>query len=107
MFRLAALLVCLMAVPATAQRFDRPMTLPPVEAVPPTSPGFAAPLPDRRLDRPPAALPHDVPRIEPTVLGQRDSASVNAYTPASPGMDEDRLTRHPAPALRLRLPFSD
>lgn len=108
MVRLAALLVCLVAVPAAAQRLDRPMTLSPVEAVPrQPSQGFVAPLPDRGLDRPPAALPNAVPRIEPTFLGQRDSASVNAYAPANPALDEDRLTRQPAPALRLRVPFSD
>jgi hypothetical protein len=108
MVRLVALLVCLVAVPAAAQRLDRPMTLAPVEAVPrQPSPWFMAPLPDRGLDRPPAALPDDMPRIEPTLLGQRDSASVNAHAPASPGMGEDRLTRQPTPALRLRVPFSD
>lgn len=107
MTRLALLLSCIAALPAAAQRLDRPMTLAPLAPLPSFQGEGVAPLPNRGMDWPRAAVRDDLPRLEPTVLGTRDSASANAFAPASPGLREDRFVRNPAPALRLTVPFRD
>jgi hypothetical protein len=104
MARLAAVLICLVACPALAQSLERPMLLAPLSPVP--LHGGLAPMPDRGVEWPRRAL-SDAPRLEPALLGTRDSASAAAFAPASPGLQEDRLTRQPAPALRLTVPFRD
>lgn len=107
MIRLAVLLSCIGALPAAAQSLERPMNLSPLAPVPTLQREGMAPVPNRAMEWPRAAVRDDVPRLEPTVLGTRDSASANAFAPASPGMREDRFVRNPAPALRLTVPFSD
>lgn len=108
MVRLAAVLSCLLALPVAAQRLDRPMNLSPIAPIPGLQgQGTVAPVPNRGMEWPRAAVRDDLPRLEPTVLGMRDSASANALPPGSPGLREDRLVRNPAPALRLTLPFAD
>jgi hypothetical protein len=107
MTRLALLLCCVVALPAAAQRLDRPMNLAPLGPVPSIQGEGVAPVPNRGMDWPRAAVRDDLPRLEATLLGTRDSASANALAPGSPGLREDRLVRGPAPALRLTVPFSD
>jgi hypothetical protein len=107
MIRLALALTCMVALPATAQRLDRPMNLAPLDPLPSLRGEGVAPLPNRGIDWPRAAVRDDLPRLEATMLGTRDSASANAFAPGSPGVQQDRLVRAPAPALRLRVPFSD
>jgi hypothetical protein len=107
MNRLALALSCIVALPAAAQRLDRPMNLAPVPPLPSIRGEGVAPVPNRGMDWPRAALRDDLPRLEPTMLGTRESASANALAPGSPGLREDRLVRNPAPALRLTVPFSD
>ena len=107
MVRLTLLLTCLVALPAAAQRLDRPMNLSPVAPLPSIRGEGVAPVPNRGMDWPRAAVRDDLPRLEPTMLGTRDSASANAHAPGSPGLQQDRLVRAPAPALRLTVPFTD
>ncbi|MCS6932960.1 MAG: hypothetical protein NZM27_12205 [Acetobacteraceae bacterium] len=107
MVRLALLLCCIVALPAAAQRLDRPMNLAPLGPLPSFQPEGLAPVPNRGMEWPRAAVRDDLPRLEPTVLGTRDSASANALAPSSPGLQQDRLVRNPAPALRLTVPFRD
>lgn len=107
MIRLALVLSCVMALPATAQRLDRPMNLSPIAPLPSVRGESVAPVPNRGMEWPRDAVRDDLPRLEPTILGTRDSASANALAPGSPGVHQDRLVRAPAPALRLTLPFTD
>ena len=107
MIRLALLLTCVVALPAMAQRLDRPMSLSPVAPLPSIRGEGVAPVPDRGMEWPRAAVRDDLPRLEATMLGMRDSASANALAPGSLALREDRLVRNPAPALRLTVPFTD
>lgn len=107
MIRLALLLTGLLALPASAQRLDRPMAIAPVAPLPTLQGGAVAPLPNRSVPQPGSPQRRDLPRIEPTMLGTRDSASANTLPPASPGLLEDRLLRTPAPAFRLTVPLSE
>lgn len=107
MIRLALLLTCVAALPAAAQRLDRPMNLAPLALMPSFQGEGVAPVPNRGMDWPRAAVRDDLPRLEATMLGMRDSASANAMAPGSPGLQQDRLVRAPAPALRLTVPFTD
>lgn len=107
MIRLALLLTCIVALPAAAQRLDRPMNLSPIAPLPSVRSEGVAPVPNRGMEWPRAAVRDDLPRLEPALLGTRDSASANALAPGSPGLEQDRLVRAPAPALRLTLPFTD
>jgi hypothetical protein len=107
MIRLALLLTGLLALPALAQRLDQPMAIAPVAPLQTLQGGTVAPLPNRGVPQPGSPQSRDLPRIEPTMLGTRDSASANTLPPASPGLLEDRLLRTPAPALRLTVPLSE